>query len=149
MLCNANAFPCKDERICIWNYKRKDQTEVISLNCTGLSLLLLTEWTLLSTESRELLLERVVILRGSGNEQQPPLRREPKGPKIPLCIFVCLVSVYNFLYLSSEFSAPGCCWFLEQTGGLFLSLSFSGRLEGKVSMYSNKAGVDGGASKTL
>lgn len=52
------------------------------------------------------------------------------------------------LYLSREFSASGCLS-LEQTGGLFLSFSFSERLEGKLSMYSNRAGVDGGASKTL
>lgn len=52
------------------------------------------------------------------------------------------------LYLSKEFSAPGC-FSLEQTEGLFLSFSFSECLEGKLSMYSNRAGLDGGASKTL
>lgn len=38
--------------------------------------LLLTQVTLLSIESRELLLERVVVLRGSRDKQQSPLRHE-------------------------------------------------------------------------
>lgn len=53
------------------------------------------------------------------------------------------------LHLSREFWAPGrrFCW--EQAGRLFLSFSFSERLEGKLSMWSKRAGADGGASKTL
>lgn len=53
------------------------------------------------------------------------------------------------LHLSREFSAPGwrSCW--EQGGRLFLSFSFSERLEGKLSMWSKRAGAGGGASKTL
>ncbi len=41
---------------------------------------LLTQVTLLSAESRELLLEGVVVPRGSRDEQQSPLRHEPKQP---------------------------------------------------------------------
>lgn len=52
-------------------------------------------------------------------------------------------------HLSREWSAPrwGSC--REQGGGLFLSFSFSERLEGKLSMWSKRAGADGGPSKTL
>lgn len=53
------------------------------------------------------------------------------------------------LHLSSEFSAAGCCLLFEQAGGLLLSFSFSGSLEGKLSTYSNSARLEGGASKTL
>lgn len=54
------------------------------------------------------------------------------------------------LHLSREFSPPACrscCW--EQGAPLFLSFSFSERLEGKWSMWSKRAGAEGGASKTL
>jgi len=55
----------------------------------------------------------------------------------------------GLIHLSSEFLTAGSCISFEQTGGLFLSFSFSEFLEGKLSMYSNKAELDGGASKTL
>lgn len=53
------------------------------------------------------------------------------------------------LHLSSEFSAAGSWLLLEQAGGLRLSFSLSGSLEGKLSMYSSSARLEGGASKTL
>lgn len=41
-----------------------------------------TQVTRLSTESGELLLEGVVVLGGSRDEQESPLRREPKRPEV-------------------------------------------------------------------
>lgn len=40
----------------------------------------LTQLAVLPTERRQLLLEEVVVLGGSRDEQQPPLGREPKRP---------------------------------------------------------------------
>lgn len=43
--------------------------------------MVLTQVALLPTQSRELLLEGVVVLRGSRDDQQPPLGHESKWPQ--------------------------------------------------------------------